>query len=531
MENNKREKSYIAIDLKSYYASVECVDRGRDPLTTNLVVADKSRTEKTICLAVSPSLKAYGIPGRARLFEVVQKVGEVNNRRLAALNGKEFSSSSDDARIINKNPSVKIDYIVATPRMKRYMDMSTEIFNIYMKYVSPEDMHVYSVDECFIDVTEYLKLYNMSARELCETMIREVFSTTGITATGGVGSNMYLCKIAMDIEAKHIQPDANGVRIAELNERTYREKMWAHEPITDFWRVGKGIEKRLKALQIYTMGDIARCSIGLPPISYRENSSDSANEIIQLGADGRALHKDAFFNEELLYKTFGVNAELLIDHAWGYEPTTIDMIKSYVPDNNSLSTGQVLSHPYDYDKTRVVVREMTDLLVLDLVDKGLVTDQIVITLGYDIDNAGYKGESVDDRYGRRVPKPAHGSINLGRKCSSTFLIVDKALELFDSIVDKKLYVRRLSIAANHVIREKDVKQEESYEQLDLFTDYKQLEKEKKELEEKDRQEKNLQKAMISIQKKYGKNAVLKGTNFMEGSTAIERNGQVGGHKG
>jgi len=535
MEEKTKEKSYIAIDLKSYYASVECVDMGRDPLSTNLVVADKSRTEKTICLAVSPSLKVYGIPGRARLFEVVQKVKEVNNSRLARINRDHFDYYSDDANVINANPLVGIDYITAIPRMKRYMEKSSEIFNMYMQFISPQDIHVYSVDECFLDVTDYLKLYNMSARELCASMIKEVFEKTGITATGGVGTNMYLCKIAMDIEAKHIPADENGVRVAELNERSYREKMWTHEPITDFWRVGSGIAKRLNKLQIYTMGDIARCSIGLPPLSNRkeeyEHPSDYRNEKIELGLDGRVKNKDSFYNEELLYKEFGVNAELLIDHAWGYEPTTIEMIKSYVPENNSLSTGQVLSHPYDYDKTKVIVREMTDLLVLDLVEKGLVCDQLVINIGYDIENKGYMGESTHDRYGRRVPKPAHGSINLGRKSSSTFLIVNKALELFDQIIDKNLYVRRLSIAANHVIRECDIKEEDSYEQLDLFTDYSQKKEERKAQEEKDRQEKNLQKAMISIHKKYGKNAVLKGTNFMEGSTAIERNGQVGGHKG
>ncbi|MCR5120045.1 MAG: DNA methylase [Lachnospiraceae bacterium] len=474
---------YIAIDLKSFYASVECVERGLDPLKAMLVVADPTRTEKTICLAVSPALKAYGIPGRARLFEVLAKVNAINKNRSTG----------------------KLEFITAPPRMALYMEYSSRIFDIYLKYVAAEDMHVYSVDEVFIDATQYLKTYGMTAHELALTMIRDVLKTTGITATAGIGTNLYLAKIAMDIEAKHMEADEDGVRIAELNERSYRENLWNHTPITDFWRVGGGIAKKLAAYQIYTMGDIARCSIG------------SETDI---------------WNEELLYKLFGVNAELLIDHAWGWEPCTMDKIKSYKAEGHSLGSGQVLKEPYDHEKTAIIVREMTELLVLDLVDKKLVTDQVLLDIGYDADNLKneevldrYRDSLKIDRYGRYVPAPAHGSANLGRFTSSGKLIVDAMMELYESITDKDLLVRRLSVTANHVQYEKDM--EKQYEQLDLFS---MLEPEKAVDEEALRKERALQEAELKIQKKYGKNAILKGVNLKEGAMTIERNGQIGGHK-
>lgn len=497
------DRTYIAIDLKSFYASVECKERNRDPLTTNLVVADKSRTEKTICLAVSPSLKKYGIPGRPRLFEVVQKVKEVNNRRRWQAPKKTLCGSSDDYLELEKDPSLAVDYIVAPPRMAYYMEYSTKIYGIYLKYVAPEDMHIYSVDEVFIDVTDYLATYKMTPRELAMTMIQDVLKSTGITATAGIGTNMYLCKIAMDIVAKHIEPDKDGVRIASLNEMSYRKLLWNHRPLTDFWRVGKGYAKKLEANGLFTMGDIARCSIG------------KADEI---------------YKEELLYRLFGVNAELLIDHAWGYEPCTIQDIKEYKPETNSVSSGQVLQCPYDFDKTRLVVKEMTDLMVLDLVDKRLVTDQIVLTIGYDIENLtdpkrnrNYKGVVTTDRYGRKVPKHAHGTINLQRKTSSTSMIMDAVMELYDRITDKNLLVRRITITANKLVSEDSIEEGASYEQLQLFTDYEALENS---LEK----EKRIQHAMLDIKKKFGKNAILKGMNLEEGATAKDRNSQIGGHK-
>lgn len=515
MTEGKKERTYIAIDLKSFYASVECVERRLDPLTTNLVVADSSRTEKTICLAVSPSLKTHGISGRARLFEVVQRVKEVNAQRLSeAVRQKcvfrsesgeyAFSSSSFDAKALEADPSLELSYIVAKPRMQTYMDYSTRIYNIYLKYISPDDIHVYSIDEVFIDATSYLTLYHMDAHELATTMIREVLYSTGITATVGIGTNLYLAKVAMDIVAKHVEPDSDGARIAELDEMKYRRLLWTHTPLTDFWRVGHGYAKKLQSVGLYTMGDIARCSIG--------GSSD-------------------YRNENLLYKLFGVNAELLIDHAWGWEPTTIDLIKAYKPETNSLGSGQVLQKPYPYEKGKLIVREMTDLLVLDLVDKGLVTDQIVLTVIYDRENLSggreqsYQGQVTTDYYGRKVPKHAHGSVNLGKSTSSTRLIMDKTVALYDRIVDHELLVRKIYITANHVISEQAA-QEQSYEQLDLFADYNKLQEEQQAEEE----EKRLQKAMLSIKKRYGKNAILKGMNFEEGATTIERNGQVGGHK-
>lgn len=485
-------KTYISIDLKSFYASVECVERGLDPLRTNLVVADAARTEKTICLAVSPSLKVYGIPGRARLFEVVQRVKEVNLERKAK--GLE-----------------PIDYIAAVPRMALYMEYSTRIYNIYLKYVAPEDIHVYSVDEVFMDVTAYLNTYHMTARELAKTMIQDVYETTGITATAGIGTNLYLCKVAMDIEAKHVQADADGVRIACLDEESYRRKLWNHKPLTDFWRVGRGYARKLEEVGLFTMGDVARCSLGKP---------------------------GDFYNEDLLYRLFGINAELLIDHAWGYEPVEIKDIKAYRPESNSISSGQVLQHPYNYEKTRLIVREMTELLALNLVDKGLVTDQLVLTIGYDIENLkdetikkAYAGDVTTDHYGRRVPKHAHGSINLPRQTASTRLMMEAVMELFERIMNPALLSRRINLTANHVIPEKDVKPvEETFEQMDLFTDYGAREKKRQQEEAELAKEKKMQKAVLDIQKKFGKNAVLKGMNLQEGGTTIERNGQVGGHR-
>ena len=506
----EKKRTYIAIDLKSFYASVECKERNRDPLTTNLVVADKSRTEKTICLAVSPALKCYGIPGRARLFEVVQKVKEANSARRWKAPNRTFIGSSDDSAELNSNPALEIDYIVAPPRMALYLEYSTRIYSIYLKYIAPEDIFPYSIDEVFMDVTDYLHTYNMTARELAMTMIQDVLKTTGITATAGIGTNMYLCKIAMDIVAKHIEPDKDGVRIAELDEMSYRRKLWSHKPITDFWRVGQGYAKKLAEYGLYTMGDVARCSVG------------KTNEL---------------YNEDLLYKLFGINAELLIDHAWGYEPCTMDQIKAYKPETNSICTGQVLHCPYDFDKTRLVVKEMTDLMSLDLVDKGLVTDQIVLTIGYDIDNLTdparkkrYKGAVTTDRYGRKVPKHAHGTINLKRQTSSTQMLMDAVMELYDRIVDKDLLIRRINITANKLADEHTVANDDAYEQLDFFTDYEAVKKQREKEEADLDRERHMQEAMLSIKKKYGKNAILKGMNLQEGATAKDRNAQIGGHK-
>ncbi len=505
MEN---KKAYIAIDLKSFYASVECRERSLDPLNTNLIVADNSRTEKTICLAVSPSLKSYGIPGRPRLFEVVQKVREANIYRKINAPNRRFTGKSFDNTALVANPSLELDYLVAPPRMALYIEYSTKIYEIYLKYIAPEDIHIYSIDEVFIDVTNYLKTYKMTPHELAMTMIRDVLKTTGITATAGIGTNMYLAKVAMDIVAKRIEPDKDGVRIAELDEMSYREKLWTHRPLTDFWRVGRGYAKKLEANNLFTMGDIARCSVGKPT---------------------------DYYNEELLYKLFGINAELLIDHAWGWEPTTIAEVKAYKPENNCTSSGQVLQSPYRFDKARLVIREMAEALSLDLFDKGLVTDQIVITVTYDIENLTdkhihYKGEITTDIYGRKIPKHAHGTENIGRQTSSTKLITNAVLTLFDRIVDKKLLVRKLNITANHLLPEKAVREKEAFEQLDIFTNADKL-KEKRDAEEADLvREKKMQSAMLKIKKKFGKNAILKGTNLQEGATAKQRNAQIGGHK-
>ena len=496
---DEKQKIYIAIDLKSFYASVECKERGLDPITTNLVVADNSRTEKTICLAVSPSLKSYGISGRARLFEVVQKVKEVNVERKRKAPNKSFTGSSYDDIALKKNPDLELSYIIAPPRMAYYMKYSSNIYNIYLKYFAPEDIYVYSIDEVFIDITNYLKTYKIKARELVTKVIQDVYETTGITATAGIGTNLYLCKVAMDIVAKHVKPDKNGVRIAGLDEITYRKLLWDHRPITDFWRVGNGYAKKLEKNRIFTMGDIARTSIQ---------------------------------NEELLYKLFGVNAELLIDHSWGWECATIESIKAYKPVSNSISSGQVLHCPYNYENTKLIVKEMTELLALDLVRKNLVTNQIVLDIGYDIDNLTnpaisnlYNGDITIDRYGRKVPKHAHGTINIDHKTSSCKIITQHVMDLYKRIVNDKLLIRRINITANNVVNENSIK-EDKYEQIDLFIDYNELNKKRK----KEQDEKQIQKAMLDIKSKYGKNSIIKGMNLQKEGTTIERNSQIGGHK-
>ena len=498
--NNTYAKVYIAIDLKSFYASVECQERGLNPLTTNLVVADNTRTEKTICLAVSPALKAYGIPGRARLFEVIEKVKGINAKRKISAPGHKFTCTSYDDIALKKNNDLELSYIIAPPRMSFYMEYSTKIYNIYLKWFSSEDIYVYSIDEVFIDITPYLKTYKMTPRELVTKVIKNVYDETGITATAGIGTNLYLCKIAMDIVAKHTQPDVNGVRIAGLDEVTYRKYLWSHRPLTDFWRVGLGITKKLEKNGMYTMGDIARASEK---------------------------------NEELLYKLFGINAELLIDHAWGYEPCTIESIKSYKPVTNSISSGQVLHCPYNYEQTKLIVKEMTELLTLDLVKKDLVTSKLVLTIGYDIDNLtnseiknSYFGEITLDYYGRKVPKHAHGTINIDHKTSSNKIITNAVMELYEKIINEKLLVRRINLTAENVVNEADYRNIKEYEQINLFVDYSKIEKQRKDEEE----EKQLQKAILNIKSKYGKNAVLKGMNFTEGATTIDRNCQIGGHK-
>lgn len=499
------DKTYIAIDLKSFYASVECVARGLDPMTTNLVVADAGRTEKTICLAVTPALKAYGIPGRARLFEVVQRVREVNRERLRRAPGGAFTGKSCQAAELDRDPGLELDYLIAPPQMAHYMKVSTEIYNIYLKYVAPEDIHAYSIDEVFIDATGYLRTYGLSPRNFAMKMILDVLHTTGITATAGIGTNLYLSKIAMDIGAKHMAPDKNGVRIAELNEESYRRELWDHKPLTDFWRLGPGYARRLEKAGMHTMGDIALRS-ELDP--------------------------------EWFFRTFGVNAGLLIDHAWGVESCTIADIKSYRPTTNSLGAGQVLSCPYDWEKTRLIVWEMTELLALNLVDKGLVTDQLTLTVGYDIENLTdpkrrekYRGEVVQDRYGRKIPKAAHGTENLSRQTASTRFLSEAMLRLFDRIVDRELLTRRVTVTACRVIPENRAKAaSEETMQLDLFSA---PEEQTRRAEEEDRfleRERRRQQAVLAIQRRYGKNAILKGKNFLEGATTRARNGQIGGHK-
>lgn len=504
-----KNKMYLCIDLKSFYASVECVERGLDPMTTNLVVADAKRTEKTICLAVSPSLKSYGVSGRARLFEVVEKVNKVNKERLMKSPNRKFTDESYNAVDLDKDPSLALTYITAPPRMAYYMEYSTRIYNIYLKYVSSDDIHVYSIDEVFIDITGYLKTYGKTPRDFAMMIIGDVLKTTGITATVGLGTNMYLAKIAMDIVAKHAEPDKDGVRIAELDEMSYRHKLWSHTPITDFWRVGSGYAKRLETVGIRTMGDIARCSLG------------GIND---------------YYNEDLLYKMLGVNAELLIDHAWGYEPCTIADIREYIPENRSQGAGQVLHCPYDFNKARLIVREMTELLVLDLVDKGFVTDSITLTVGYDIENLTdpqirkeYHGAVKTDHYGRRVPKHANGTVTLNEPTSSTKEIMRAVTELYDKTVNAKLLVRRVNITANNICEESKIIPKNSFKQMDLLTDPDVIKAEEKHREDL-KKERSIQEAMINIKKQFGKNSIIKGMNLEDGATTLSRNGQIGGHK-
>ena len=500
-----KQRYYIAIDLKSFYASVECRERDLDPLDTNLVVADESRTDKTICLAVTPTLKSYAIPGRGRLFEVKQRVKEANRGRQHDAPNHILEGSSYSDKELRQNPSLSIDFIIAPPRMAYYMEYSTRIYEIYLKYIAPEDIIVYSIDEVFMDVTNYLSTYDLSPRDLAMKIILDVLSTTGITATAGIGTNLYLCKVAMDIVAKHIPADENGVRIAELDEMTYRKTLWSHQPLTDFWRVGRGYVKKLEMNGMFTMGDIARRSIT---------------------------------NEDLLYNLFGKNAELLIDHAWGWEPCTIEDVKAYRPSTNSLGSGQVLHCPYTSDRARLVLREMAESLSLDLVRKRFVTNQIVVTVGYDIENLTaperknhYHGKVIKDHYGRQIPAHAHGTHNLENYTSSSKLIMNAASELFDRIVDKTLLIRRLNITATHVISEVTApKAAKDFEQLDLFTDYTTLEAARKKEDEERKRERKMQETMLSIKSKYGKNAILRGMNFEEGATAKDRNVQIGGHK-
>jgi len=498
------ERTYIAIDLKSFYASVECRERGLDPLDTNLVVADESRTDKTICLAVTPSLKSLGIPGRCRLFEVKQKIKEVNSERRMKSPQRKLDGSSHFYSELQRNSNLAVDLIIAPPRMAYYMDYSSKIYSVYMKYVAPEDIIVYSIDEVFMDVTDYLKTYAISPRELTMKIILDVLNTTGITATAGIGTNLFLCKVAMDIVAKHIPADKNGVRIAQLDEMEFRRTLWDHKPLTDFWRVGAGYAKKLEQQGLYTMGDIARCSVE---------------------------------NENILYGLFGKNTELLIDHAWGWEPCTIKDVKNYKPSSNSLSSGQVLQEPYESEKAKLVLKEMADFLVLDLVEKGLVTNQIVVTIGYDVENLSdkakmkeYSGDVTVDGYGRKIPKQAHGSINLGSYTSSTKKILTAVSELYDKIINSKLLIRRLNITAANVIDEISASKYEECEQLDLFSDQDSVEEKHRNDTEEAEREKKMQKAMLSIKNKFGKNAILKGMNLEQGATAKDRNEQIGGHK-
>ena len=509
-QTNQNHHAYIAIDLKSFYASVECVQRGLDPLTTNLVVADQSRTEKTICLAVSPSLKEYGISGRARLFEVVQKIREVNSQRRQRAPGRAFTGESIDSRELKASCGLGVSYITAPPRMALYMEFSARIYEIYLKYVAPEDIHVYSVDEVFMDVTDYLKAYGLTARALAQEIMEEIFKETGITATAGIGSNLYLSKVAMDIVAKHVTTGEGEVRIAELDELTYRRLLWGHRPLTDFWRVGRGYAKKLEEHGLYTMGDIARCSYG------------RAND---------------FHNEKLLYKLFGVNAELLIDHAWGWEPCTIADVKAYKPRHNSICSGQVLQSPYEYEQAKLVVKEMADMLAFGLLEKGLVTNQITLTIGFDranLENAAvrkqYRGKVKSDFYGRKVPEHAHGTANIGRYTSSSKLITEAAMEIYERTVDKILLIRRVTIEAGYVILEQDMKEQSSFQQLDLFTDYDAEREKAKEADAMLERERQAQLAMLHIRQKYGKNAVLRASSLEDGATAKGRNQQIGGHR-
>ena len=497
-------KIYACIDLKSFYASVECVERHLDPLNTNLVVADNSRTEKTICLAVSPSLKQYGISGRARLYEVIQKVKEVNNKRKWNTKYKRFVGSSYIDSELKSHPELSLDYVVAPPRMGKYIEYSTRIYDIYLKYLSPNDVHVYSIDEVFCDITPYLSFNKMKPVDFITKIIHDVCDTTGITATAGIGTNMYLAKVAMDIVAKHKKPNEKGVRIACLDEIMYRKLLWNHTPLTDFWRIGKGYSNKLEKHNMVTMGDIARCSIE---------------------------------NEDLLYKLFGINAELLIDHAWGWEPVTIAEVKSYKPSSNSISSGQVLPEPYNYEQTELIVKEMTDLLTLDLVSRRLVTDQVVLTINYDVNNLNnpnirdnYIGEITLDYYGRRVPKPAHGTIRIDHKTSSSKIIINEIVKLYRNITNRHLLVRRINISFNNLVNEKQDNGKRVYEQCDIFTNYNEIEKKRKAQKEEEMKERELQNVILGIKNKYGKNSILKGMNYIHGGRTIERNQQIGGHR-
>ena len=494
-----QDKTYIAIDLKSFYASVECVERGLDALTTNLVVADESRTSKTICLAVSPSLKQYGLSGRSRLYEVLAKVKEINLERRKKIKYKPFIGKSSNDIELKNNPYLELDFIIAKPRMAYYMEYSTKIYNIYLKYVSNTDMHVYSIDEVFIDATSYLKLYKLTPYEFAMKMIQNILNETGITATAGIAPNMFLCKVAMDIVAKHIKGNKDGVRIAELDVRKYREYLWNHKPLTDFWRVGRGIAKRLNDNKMYTMGDVAKVSIT---------------------------------DESLLYKLLGVNAELLIDHAWGYEPCTISDIKKYKPEMNSLSSGQVLHTPYNYIDAKIIVLEMTDSLVLELVEKGLATKRIDLVIGYDTENIdeSFKGEIKSDRYGRNIPKESHGFYKFDRYLSSTKIIIDEMGKIYDSIVKSNLSIRRLTIVFNDVIDSVDASTKRVVRQLDLFSNNEDLDQKDEKLEHDLEQEKSIQKTIIKIRSKFGKNAMLKGIDLEKSATARDRNNQIGGHR-
>ena len=497
------DKVYACIDLKSFYASVECVERGLDPLNTNLVVADSSRSEKTVCLAITPSLKQYGLKGRSRLYEVNQKIKEINYQRRKNNNYKKFTGKSYIDSELKKNKELELDFIIATPQMKKYMKYSAGIYEIYLKYISKEDIFVYSIDEVFCDITPYLKTYNTTPKEFISKIIRDIYETTGITATAGIGSNMYLAKVSMDIVAKHAKPNEIGVRIAEIDEMSYRKLLWNHKPLTSFWRIGPGIAKKLEQNNMYTMGDIAKCSIN---------------------------------NENLLYKLFGVNAELIIDHAWGFEPTTIKDVKNYKPENNSISTGQVLHTPYDYNKTKLIIKEMIDSLSLDLVAKGKITNQLVLTINYDIENLknkdiNYSGELSHDNYGRTIPKPAHGTIRLDYRTSSTKVLSRKILELYDKIINPKLLIRKINIAACNIVDEYLIDKEEVHEQLDLFGNCTSKVKESENDKKEQKDELRLNKTMLELKNKYGKNSIFKAMSLEEGSTLKERNEQVGGHKG
>ncbi len=510
-------KTYIAIDLKSFFASVECVERGFDPLNTNLLVADNSRTDKTICLAVTPSLKSYGIPGRPRLFEVIQKVKLANARRLNNNNIKKFTKKSCNHNELMRDPNIEIDYIVAMPRMGHYLNYSMRIYDIYLKFIAPEDIHVYSIDEVFIDVTNYLTFYGLTPQKLAMNIINTVLQETGITATAGIGTNLYLSKIAMDIVAKKLPPDENGVRIATLDEKSYRNELWAHTPITDFWRIGKGYEKKLHDAGLYSMGDVARCSLG------GEND---------------------FHNSNLLYKLFGVNAELLIDHAWGYEPCTIKDIKSYKPISKSINSGQVLHVPYDYIQTRLVVKEMIELISLDLLSKKLVTNQITITLNYDSENIkhsdnGYEGPIAIDAYGRKIPKHSHGTENISNYTSSSSMLRITAMSLYDRIVNEKLLIRKITISVNKLMTQdqvnKTIRQADEHTQLSLFdelsiTEENNSQDQRISSEKTLEKEEKIQSTVLDIKSKHGKNAILKGMNLMKGATSKDRNKTIGGHR-